>query len=84
MEGLTSIQIVLLGLGGIGILVVIIFLIRVNDKGYDYDRIIRELNEQQEKDLEELNAGNGNKEIDKIESEILKCKKKLGMKLFDK
>ncbi|UKI26568.1 MAG: hypothetical protein L6V91_07290 [Bacilli bacterium] len=49
MEGLTSIQIVLLGLGGIGILVVIIFLIRVNDKGYDYDRIIRELNEQQEK-----------------------------------
>ena len=44
MEGLTSIQIVLLGLGGIGILVVIIFLIRVNDKGYDYDRILRELN----------------------------------------
>ena len=43
---------------------------------------LRELNEQQEKDLEELNAGN--KEIDKIESEILKCKKKLGMKLFDK
>lgn len=82
MEGLTSIQIVLLGLGGIGILVVIIFLIRVNDKGYDYDRILRELNEQQEKDLEELNAGN--KKIDKIESEILKCKKKLGMKLFDK
>ena len=65
MEGLTSIQIVLLGLGGIGILVVIIFLIRVNDKGYDYDRILRELNEQ-------------------LESEILKCKKKLGMKLFDK
>ena len=63
MEGLTSIQIVLLGLGGIGILVVIIFLIRVNDKGYDYDRILRELNEQQEKDLEELNAGN--KEINR-------------------
>ena len=73
MEGLTLVQIVLLGLGGIGILVVIIFLIRVNDKGYDYDRILRELNEQQEKDLEELNAGN--KEIDKIEFMYERIKK---------
>ena len=84
MEGLTSIQIVLLLLCGVGGLVLIIFILRTrdNDDDYDYDKIISQLNEQQEKDLEKLNAGN--KEIDKIESEILKCKKKLGMRLFDK
>ena len=84
MEGLTSIQIVLLLLCGVGGLVLIIFILRTRDNGddYDYDKIISQLNEQQEKDLEKLNAGN--KEIDKVESEILKCKKELGMKLFKK
>lgn len=75
MGTLTTIEIVLLLLCGIGLLAFIIFIIRTKDNGYDYDcdKIIAELNEQQEKNLEDLNAGN--KEIDKIESEILKCKK---------
>lgn len=80
MEILTTIEITLLLLCVVGVLALIIFIIRTRDGDYDYDEIILELNEQQEKDLENLNAGN--KEIDRIESEILKCKKRLGIKLF--
>ena len=68
---------ILCGLCGIAIL---IFVLRKGDQGYDYDKIIWELNEQKEIDLETLR--NGNKKIDKIEKEILNCKKELNMKLF--
>ena len=50
------------------------------DNGIDYDRIIRKINEQEEKDLDIINQGN--KQIDELESKILDCKKKLGFKLF--
>ena len=65
-------------LGGVAIL---IFALR-KDQGYDYDKIIRELNAQKEENLNTLDIRN--KEIDKIESKILECKKELGIKLFDK
>lgn len=55
--------------------------IRQEDKGLDYDRIIRELSENKEKDLKTLDIKN--KEINNIEEKILKCKKELGMRLFD-
>ena len=70
---------ILCALGGVAIL---IFVFRKQDQGYDYDRIIRELNEQKEFNLKTL--GDGNKEIDKIESKILYCKKELKFKLFKK
>ena len=46
----------------------------------DYDKIICELNEQKTINIKKLQ--DGNKEIDKIESKILECKKKLELKLF--
>lgn len=70
---------ILCGLGGIAIL---IFVLRKQDQGLDYDRIIKELNEQKEFNLKTLE--DGNKEIDKIESKILDCKKELKFKLFKK
>ena len=82
MELSAYLQLLLFGhcrLGGVAILM---FVLRKNVQGYDYDKIIRELNEQKEIDLETLK--NGNKEIDKIEKEILNCKKELKMKLFKK
>lgn len=70
---------ILCGLSGIAIL---IFVLRKQDQGLDYDRIIKELNEQKEFNLKTLE--DGNKEIDKIESKILDCKKELKFKLFKK
>lgn len=70
---------ILCALGGVAIL---IFVFRKQDQGIDYDRIIRELNEQKESNLKTLE--DRNKEIDKIERKILDCKKELKMKLFDK
>lgn len=49
---------------------ILIFILRKNDNGYDYNRILRELNEQKENNLYSLEKGN--KEIGKIEKEILK------------
>ena len=68
---------ILCGLGGVAIL---IFVLRKQDQGLDYDKIIKELNEQKEINLEILNEGN--KEIDKIERKILECKKELHLPLF--
>ena len=66
----------------LGIVAVIIFFIRKNDKGIDIDKLIRQFNEQKESDLKTLEYGN--KKIDEIERKILTCKKKLKMQLFDK
>lgn len=70
---------ILCGLGGIAIL---IFVLRKQDQGLDYDKIIKELNEQKETNLKTLKEGN--KEIDKIEQKILECKKELHLPLFKK
>lgn len=60
-------------------LIIIIF--RTDDSGLDYDRIIKEMKQQTEDNLKELEEGN--KKIDKVEKKIWKCKKKLGFKLVD-
>lgn len=75
-------QMLLLILCGLGLIVFIIFILRIKDEGYDYDAIIAKLNEEEQKDLENLKSGN--REINEIESKILKCKKELGIKLFNK
>lgn len=80
-EIIVILQILLLfGLCVLGGIAVLIFALRKWDNGIDYDRIIRELNEQEEKDLDIINQGN--KQIDELESKILDCKRKLGFKLF--
>jgi len=68
-----------------GICVVIFFIRKKNYKEPDiseYYRIANELNEMQEYDLELINKRN--KEIDKIEKEILKCKEILNINKFSK
>lgn len=79
---ITKLQIILFGLCALSGVAIIIFALRKNDKEIDYDRIIRQLNNQKVQDLNILDRRN--KEINKIEEKILKCKKKLNMKLFDK
>lgn len=79
---ITKLQIILFGLCALSGVAIIIFALRKNDKEIDYDRIIRQLNNQKVQDLNNLDRRN--KEINKIEEKILKCKKKLNMKLFDK
>ena len=66
-------------LGGICLL---IFCLRKNDDGYDYDKIMRMMREQTDDNLDALSKMN--KEKDKIEEKIRDKKKKLGMKLVDK
>ncbi len=82
MELETYLQFLLFILCGLDGLVILIFILRQNDQGYDYDRIIRELNEQKEQNLNLIDSGN--KEIEKIEKQILECKKVLGIRLFKK
>lgn len=82
MEIVNELKIVLFLLWGLGAIAIIIFIVRKNSPDTDYYKIIAELNEQEEKDLKTLEEGN--KEIDRIEKEILECKKKLGFKLFKK
>lgn len=82
MELINMARIIFFGLCLISGIVFIIFILRKEDKGLDYNKIIRELNENKEKDLKTLDIKN--KEINNIEEKILKCKKELGMRLFDK
>lgn len=74
------IEYILFGLCGLSIITLFIFLLRIKESDIDYDKIICELNEQKTIIIKKLQ--DGNKEIDKIESKILECKKKLGLKLF--
>ena len=68
----------IVALGGMCLL---IFFFRKNDNGYDYDKIIRMMHEQNDENLDALSKMN--KEKDKIEEKIRVKKKKLGMKLID-
>lgn len=66
-----------------GICIIIFFVRKARYKEPDiseYYKLIGELNEKKNEDLELIHKRN--KEIDKIEEEILKCKKELGLKLF--
>lgn len=82
MEVANYLQFLLFGLCGLSGLAILIFIFRQQDQGYDYDKIIRELNEQKKVNLKTLKERN--KEINKIESKILDCKKELKFKLFKK
>lgn len=57
-EIIVILQILLFGLCVLGGIAVLIFALRKWDNGIDYDRKIRELNEQEEKDLYIINKGN--------------------------
>ncbi|MDO5569761.1 MAG: hypothetical protein Q4G04_06675 [bacterium] len=81
MESINMARIIFFGLCLVSGIVFLIFILRQEDKGLDYNKIIRELNKNKEKDLKKLNIKN--KEINNIEEKILKCKKELGMRLFD-
>ena len=73
MEEKVVVETILLILCVLGIIPVIIFFLRKNQSDVDYYKVIRELNEQEEQNLDELTLGN--KEIDNIEKKILECKK---------
>ncbi|MDO5569535.1 MAG: hypothetical protein Q4G04_05465 [bacterium] len=81
MELINMARIIFFGLCLVAGIVFLIFILRQEDKGLDYDRIIRELNENKENDLKTLDIKN--KEINNIEEKILRCKKELGIRLFD-
>ena len=82
MEEKVVVETILLILCVLGIIPVIIFFLRKNQTDVDYYKVIRELNEQEEQNLDELMLGN--KEIDNIEKKILECKKELKIRLFRK
>ena len=82
MEEKVVVETILLILCVLGIIPVIIFFLRKNQTDVDYYKVIRELNEQEEQNLDELTLGN--KEIDNIEKKILECKKELKIRLFRK
>lgn len=75
---MSKIEIIFLCLCVISILAIIIFFLR--SKQDDYTVMIEKLEKNKENNLKLLKAGN--KKINDIEMEILKCKKKLNMKLF--
>lgn len=81
MEKAVAIQIIFFILCILSGIVSLIFVLRKNDSGPDYDKIIYEMKKQTEDNLKELEEGN--KKIDDIERKIWKCKKKLRYKLID-
>ena len=84
METLNQLQNILFlfwGLGGICIVIFLIRKVRNNEPDISkYYRLISQLDDQMEEDLNIIQKRN--KEIDKIEKEILNCKKELGLELF--
>lgn len=75
-----TIQLIFLGLIALTGLAILIFYLRKHDEGYDYDKIIKMMNEQTEQSLDVLSKMN--KEKDRIEEKIRKRKKELGMSLI--
>lgn len=84
METLNQLQIILFLFWFLGGLCVIIFFIRKarnNEPNIsEYYKLISQLDDQKEEDLNLIHKRN--KEIDKIEKQILDCKKELGIELF--
>lgn len=64
-EKVVVIQIIFFILCFLSGIALIIFILRKNDTGLDYDRIIKEMDQQTEDNLKALEEGN--KKIDKIE-----------------
>jgi len=64
----------------ISVAILFIYILR-HDEGIDYDKWIKIYLTEKEETLKQLE--DGNKEIDKIERQILECKKKLKMRLFE-
>lgn len=60
----------------------IFFVLFKTEDDIDYEKLYQFVEQQEEENLLTLNKGN--KEINKIEEQILECKKKLNMKLFRK
>lgn len=75
-----TIQLIFFGLIALTGLAILIFYLRKNDDGYDYDKIIKMMNEQTEQNLDVLSKMN--REKDRIEEKIRKRKKELGMSLI--
>lgn len=75
-----TIQLIFFGLIALTGLAILIFYLRKYDEGYDYDKIIKMMNEQTEQNLDVLSKMN--KEKDRIEEKIRKRKKELGMSLI--
>ena len=82
MEEIVFLELILGFLCLLGLVAIIIFFIRKNDKGIDVEELIDKANNCMKDDLIKLELGN--KKIDEIEKKILECKKKLNMNLFDK
>lgn len=80
MKNIAMLQFIFFSFVFIISIIYIIYVIK-NDEGIDYTKWIRIYNDEKEKSLKKLDEGN--KEINRIEKEILKYKKKLKMKLFD-
>lgn len=75
---MNKIEIIYLCLCAISTVAVLIFYLRTKQE--DYDTLIKKLEKDKENNLKLLEEGN--KKINKIEMEILKCKKELNIKLF--
>lgn len=65
----------------IGISILVFYLLK-NDSGYDYDKLIKFMNEQTDENLDILSKYN--KEKNEIEKKIRNKKKQLGMDLVNK
>ena len=79
---LVVLEVILLILCFLGVVAVIVFFKRKNSPSNRFEEIIMNLNIQKEHDLKRLAIGN--QEINRLEQEILKCKKKLNWRLFEK
>ena len=75
-----TIQLIFFGLIALTGLAILIFYLRKYDEGYNYDKIIKMMNEQTEQNLDVLSKMN--REKDRIEEKIRKRKKELGMSLI--
>jgi hypothetical protein len=75
-----TIQLIFFGLIALTGLAILIFYLRKHDEGYDYDKIIKMMNEQTGQNLDVLSKVN--REKDRIEEKIRKRKKELGMSLI--
>jgi len=79
---LHPLEIIILILCLVSLGAVIIFFKRKNQPSNHYELLIKNLNNQKYQDL--LTLEKGHKEINFLEQEILKCKKQLHWRLFNK
>ncbi len=73
-------QFLLFFLSSVGGITLLILAFKNSNQSLDYEKIIKNLNEQKQHNLDILEKGN--KTVDDIENKILECKKELGINLF--